>query len=105
MANQMRLVDAEVVHHSDQIVGHLVDRLTNSRARALAGTAMIVDDDLKFVRKSRDVRDPVARDTAKPRNQQHGNPASMRFVIDFAVGDWGFGHGCSHSDLRQAAVC
>ena len=105
MADQMCLLDAHVVHHTDQIVGHLVDRVANFRARALAGTAMIVDDDLKFLRKGRDVRDLVARDTAKPGNQQHGNPPSMRFVIDFAVGDWGFGHGCSHSDLRQVAVC
>src|SRR3974390_709666 len=105
MADQMRLLDAEVVHHSDQIVGHPVDRVANSRARALAGTAMIVDNDLKFLGKGRDVRDPVARDTAKPGNQQHGNPASVRLVIDFAVGDWGFGPGCSYPELRQGGVC
>ena len=92
----MSLLDAETVHHRQQILGHLVDGIANEGVRALTSPAMIVKDDLIFLRKRRNVRVPVAALLRRDPAPADGRSATIRFVIDIGVGNSDFGHkfGC-----------
>jgi ABC transporter substrate binding protein len=90
--DQVRFVDFEAAHHAKEIIGHLVDGITDARAAALTGPAMIVNDDLIPLREGGDVRRPVAADAAEPRHQQDGRPGPVRLVVNMPIAERGLRH-------------
>jgi hypothetical protein len=102
--DQVRLLDLEMVHHAEQIVGHLVDRIADARPAALARAAVIVNDDLMPLREGGDVRHPVAADASEPRHQQDGRPRSMRFVMDITIAERGLRHVGPRADVADAPL-
>ena len=46
VADEMRTLDLEMVHHRHKVIRHLIDGIADARAGAAAGAAMIVHDRL-----------------------------------------------------------
>src|ERR1700730_6941036 len=93
MTDEMRLLDGQVIHDVQQVIGHLFDRIASIGAAALSGATMIVNNDLMALRESRDVRIPVAANAAKTWNEEDRSASPMRLVIDFVVARTDQRHG------------
>jgi hypothetical protein len=101
VADEMRALDLEVVHHRHKIIRHLIDGIADARAGAVAGATMIVHNRPVARGEGRNVRRPIAAGAAEPGDQQHRRTAAVRFVVDFPRRDGR--HGRS-SPIEKVAV-
>ena len=92
VSDQMGMLDLEMVHQPQQVLGHLIDRIANAGPAALAGAAMIMNDNLMMLRDRWNIRIPVAADATEPWDEQNWRARSVCFVMDLDIAQGDFRH-------------
>ena len=87
MADDMRLLDAELVHEAQDVVGHALDRVGTAVPVALADTPVIVEDDLELAREGRDLVLPVGRRAAEAADEKDREAGPVPLDVKMAVAD------------------
>src|SRR5437762_249115 len=102
VAGEMRARDAEAIHEGEDVGGHLLDGILDARVGAVAGAAVIMNDDAKVAGEGLDLGGPERAEAGEAGHEEERGALAALLVVEVAVAQGDGGHGASARGVVHA---